>query len=95
MTIPIPMKSEQEIKDYCVTYANESGYKLNPNENFVNAIVKGLSKNATENGAAYCPCRRQTGNAEEDKAIVCPCDFHKEEIEKDGKCHCMLFFKGD
>nr|WP_269850493.1 ferredoxin-thioredoxin reductase catalytic domain-containing protein [Methanosarcina horonobensis] len=27
------------------------------------------------------------------KKIVCPCIYHKDEIEKDGNCHCELFFK--
>ena len=50
-------------------------------------------KNTKEKGFAYCPCKPLTSDSEANKKIICPCSTHKEEIEKDGHCHCYLFFK--
>jgi len=86
--------SEEELRNKAKEYAEkEPGLKLNPNDNIVNAIVMGLARNQEKYGAAYCPCRPVTGNKEEDKKIICPCIYNKDEIEKDGHCHCRLFVK--
>jgi len=74
-------------------YARENGFLLNPNRKVVEGIVKILLEREKDLGARYCPCRRVTGDKEEDKKIICPCIYHKEEIEKDGRCHCGLFVK--
>ena len=74
-------------------YAEKNGFKLNPNRETVERLVKGLLKNEKECGFRYCPCRRISGNPEEDKPKICPCQWHKEEIERDGHCFCGLFVK--
>ncbi len=74
-------------------YAESQGFKLNPDERIVGAIINGLLRNEEKNGARYCPCRMVSGNKEEDKKNICPCVYHKDEIEKDGHCHCNLFVK--
>ncbi|RLI96131.1 MAG: ferredoxin:thioredoxin reductase [Candidatus Aenigmatarchaeota archaeon] len=87
-------KSMSEVIKDCEEHAKRSGYSLNPNKKFLEAIARGLSMNEYHHGKRYCPCRPITGNREEDEKNVCPCVYHKEEIEKDGKCHCSLFFRG-
>ncbi|MBD3263108.1 ferredoxin:thioredoxin reductase [Candidatus Woesearchaeota archaeon] len=88
--------SEEEFKKQTKKYADEeSDLKLNPNQAIVDAIVKGLARNKEKYGYAYCPCRPITGDEEEDKKIICPCVYHKDEIKKDGHCHCRLFVKED
>ena len=74
-------------------YAKKNDITLNPDERVTTAIVKGLFKKEEQHGEKYCPCRAVTGNKEEDKKIICPCIYHKDEIEKDGHCHCNLFVK--
>jgi len=74
-------------------YAERNGFKLNPNREVVERLVKGLLANEERYGARYCPCRRVSGNLEEDKGKICPCQWHREEIEKDGHCFCGLFVK--
>jgi thioredoxin 1 len=74
-------------------YAEENGFKLNPNREVVERLVKGLLENEKKYGARYCPCRRVTGNLEEDKPKICPCVWHKEEIDEQGHCFCGLFWK--
>jgi len=87
------MSEEAQLKQAKEYAENEQGLKLNPNEVIVNAIAKGLARNEEKYGAAYCPCRPITGDNETDKKIICPCVYHKDEIEKDGQCHCRLFVK--
>ncbi|MCD6178141.1 thioredoxin [bacterium] len=74
-------------------YAQKNGLRLNPNKEVVERIIKGLLMNEKKYGFRYCPCRRIVGNPQEDKDKICPCKWHKEEIEKNGFCHCGLFTK--
>lgn len=83
---------EETIKSY-QEYAEKNGFKLNPDREAVEKVVKGLLTNERKHGAKYCPCRRVSGNPEEDKPKICPCQWHKEEIERDGHCFCGLFYK--
>ncbi|MFH1582448.1 MAG: thioredoxin [bacterium] len=74
-------------------YAKENGFKLNPEKEIVEKLITGILENEKKHGKKYCPCRRIVGKPEEDDLKVCPCHWHKEEIEKDGHCLCMLFVK--
>jgi ferredoxin-thioredoxin reductase catalytic chain len=74
-------------------YAESQGFQLNPDEKVVDMVMDGLIENQNKYGAAYCPCRAISGNKDEDRKNICPCVYHKEEIAKDGKCHCWLFVK--
>jgi ferredoxin-thioredoxin reductase catalytic subunit len=75
-------------------YAESQGFKLNPDEKVVTALLQGLIKNEEKYGHRYCPCRPVTGNREEDRLKVCPCFWHRAEIENTGRCHCGLFVRG-
>ncbi|MEA3344549.1 MAG: thioredoxin [Patescibacteria group bacterium] len=86
-------QSMEEIIKWYENYAEENGFKLNPDKTVVENLVKGLLANEEKHSQRYCPCRRVTGNIEEDRDKICPCKWHKEEIERDGKCYCGLFFK--
>lgn len=74
-------------------YAGQKGFQLNPSQEIVKRLVKGLLENEKKYGQRYCPCRRVSGNPEEDKPKICPCAWHRQEIEKDGHCFCGLFQK--
>ena len=76
------------IKNWAENYAKANGFKVNPDEKVINIIVEGLLKKEEKFGARYCPCRIQ--NTQEN---ICPCIYHKDEIKKDGACHCMFFVK--
>lgn len=82
-----------EIKKKYAEYAEQNGFKLNPNEKIVENIIKGLLGNEQKHGARYCPCRRVTGDKLKDAQIICPCAFHRDELEGDGHCFCRLFVK--
>ena len=84
----------EELYNAMKEYAEKNGFKLNPNEKVVAAVIKGLLAKEREYGRRYCPCRRVTGDPEKDKLIVCPCVYHKKEIKEMGHCYCGLFARG-
>ncbi|MFA5368548.1 MAG: ferredoxin-thioredoxin reductase catalytic domain-containing protein [Candidatus Paceibacterota bacterium] len=83
----------QELIQQYREYAQEKGFKLNPNEKIVEGVIKGLLLREELFGEKYCPCRKMTNDKIEDKKIICPCVYHLEEVEKDGHCYCNLFVK--
>ncbi|MFH1715603.1 MAG: ferredoxin-thioredoxin reductase catalytic domain-containing protein [Elusimicrobiota bacterium] len=86
-------REEKTIMQFAKKYSERSGYILNPDTEILNMVIKGLAKNKIKFGFQYCPCRIVEGDKEKDKDKICPCKWHKEEIERDGHCHCSLFFK--
>ena len=85
-------KLKESIKNSVKRYADKKGYTLNPDEEILESVIEGLAQNKLKYGKRYCPCRIITGDPKKDKKIICPCVYHKEEIERDGHCHCMLFY---
>ncbi len=53
----------------------------NPNKDFVEQMLKALKENSN-----YCPCR-----IEKTKDTKCMCKEFREQ--KDGWCHCGLYYK--
>jgi len=93
----IKIKSElnelkENIRNSVKRYANKKGYILNPDEEIFESVIEGLAQNRLKYGKRYCPCRIITGDPKKDKANICPCVYHEEEIERDGHCHCMLYY---
>jgi ferredoxin-thioredoxin reductase catalytic subunit len=86
MEIETLIKKSQE-------YAEKNGFRLNSNREAVERIIKGLLENEKKHGFLYCPCRRIAGEAKEDSKKICPCFWHREELEKLGRCLCGLFVK--
>ncbi len=85
-------KIQNLIKKYR-KYAKENGFKLNPNPEIVESVIKRLFENEKKYGHRYCPCRVISGNKEEDKNKICPCIWHEDEIKEKDRCHCNLFVK--
>lgn len=84
---------EEELRAWAEKYARDHGFVLNPDDKQLNIVIRGLARNIRKHGAQYCPCRLRSGETETDKKIICPCIYHKEEVEKEGSCHCNLYFK--
>jgi len=89
----IEEKEIEKIKKQFSDFAKESGFNLNPDEKTVERIIKGLLANEKKYGKKYCPCRRVIGDQKQDEEKICACIWHKDEIEKDGKCFCGLYVK--
>ena len=68
---------------------------LNPDQEVLAAVIRGLARNEQKFGERYCPCRLRSKDVEKDRAIICPCIYHRDEIAKDGHCHCQLYYRKD
>ncbi|HOX35495.1 MAG TPA: ferredoxin-thioredoxin reductase catalytic domain-containing protein [Methanoregulaceae archaeon] len=86
-------EAEEDMLKWATAYAKKHGYTLNPDEKQLGTVIRGLVRNKGKFGRPYCPCRLRSGDEEKDRAIECPCVYHKEEIAKDGSCHCRLYYK--
>ncbi|MBE2899859.1 ferredoxin:glutaredoxin reductase [Methanothermobacter thermautotrophicus] len=75
--------------------AEKSGYKLNPDREFVMELLRGMLVNRKRYGYDSCPCRLASGNPEEDRDIVCPCDYRDDDIEEYGTCYCGLYVRDE
>lgn len=97
--IPVHQFSIEElitkITAWAHKYAEKNGWVLNPDEQERTTVLHGLASNRAQFGVQYCPCRLRSGDPEKDKKIICPCIYHRDEIAKDGHCHCRLFFGKD
>jgi ferredoxin-thioredoxin reductase catalytic chain len=71
--------------------AEKNGYRLNPDEDFVKNLVRGLLKNEQRYGYRACPCRLASGIKDQDLDIVCPCDYRDADVEEHGACYCALY----
>jgi len=85
--------AKKEIREKLEKYISKSPYTFNSDEKQVDGIITGLAMKKIKAGRFYCPCRIVTGVDKEDRKKVCPCIWHRQEIEKDGTCHCRLFVK--
>ena len=85
--------AEADMLKWAKGFAQKHHWVLNPDEKHLGIVIRGLVRNKEKFGRPYCPCRLRSGDEEKDRAIECPCIYHKEEIVKDGHCHCELYFR--
>jgi ferredoxin-thioredoxin reductase catalytic subunit len=85
--------NEEELRGWLEGYAKSKGFGLNPDQEIVSSVIKGLIENEKRFGFRYCPCRVLSGDLEKDRALICPCSYHLEELRKWGHCLCKLFVK--
>jgi len=75
--------------------AEEGGYHLNPDKEFLKDLIKGLLTNEDRYGYMACPCRLASGNKSDDLDIICPCDYRDQDIVEYGACYCALYVDDD
>ena len=92
-SMPEENAEEEEMLKWAKGYAKKHGWTLNTDEKQRKTVIRGLVRNKKKFGRPYCPCRIRSGDEEKDRAIECPCVYHKDEINKDGHCHCNLYYK--
>lgn len=69
-------------------------FKLNPDQERVKSLAKGVLNNEEMRGVKFCPCRIRTKDFEKDAKLVCPCSFKMQTTWKEkGECWCSLFVK--
>ncbi len=86
-------ENEADTLKWAQGIARKNRWVLNPDENHLQTVIRGLVRNKKKFGRPYCPCRIRSGDEERDRAIECPCIYHKDEIANEGQCHCLLYYK--
>jgi len=71
--------------------AQAGGYHLNPDEEFVRDLIRGMLVNERRYGYWSCPCRLAEGKKTEDLDIICPCDYRDADLNEHGACYCALY----
>lgn len=80
----------ERLKKIC----EKKGYIFNPNQDWVDQVIRLMANNQREYGKYFCPCKQHYPvDIKED--IVCPCPTLEQEVTDDGCCHCRLFCKKD
>ncbi|GAB6281003.1 MAG: ferredoxin-thioredoxin reductase catalytic domain-containing protein [Thermovirga sp.] len=90
--------SEEEVKtlyEKLNAEAEQSGYHLNPDREFVFMLMQGLLVNQERYGYLSCPCRLASGKIEEDRDMICPCDYRDPDLDEYGACYCALYVSED
>lgn len=70
--------------------ADKKGLIFNPNQDWVDQVIRLMAKNLQEYGKYFCPCK-QHYPVDIKKDVVCPCPTLEQEIADHGCCHCRLF----
>jgi ferredoxin-thioredoxin reductase catalytic subunit len=89
--------SREEIERLCSRLDREArhgGYNLNPDEEFVKGLVRGLLINEKRYGYRACPCRLASDDKEQDMDIICPCHYRDPDLTEYGACYCALYVSG-
>jgi ferredoxin-thioredoxin reductase catalytic subunit len=75
--------------------AKTFGYILNPDPEFLQGLLEGLTKNEERYGYPSCPCRLASGKFDYDRDIFCPCDYRDPDVAQFGACYCGLYVRKD
>jgi len=87
-------KMVQDLYERLRREAQASGYHLNPDDNFVKELIRGLLANEARYGYQACPCRLASGKKDNDLDIICPCDYRDTDLARYGMCYCALYVSG-
>ena len=87
----IPAESVKSLRAELDRDAEASGYHLNADVEFTEALAEGLLVNEARFGYRSCPCRLGAGDAALDLDIVCPCDYRDADLSEWGTCYCALY----
>jgi ferredoxin-thioredoxin reductase catalytic chain len=89
------VSSLDKVRQRAEADAKTNGCFLNPDQDFLKALLEGLMKNETRYGYPSCPCRLASGNFEFDRDIFCPCDYRDPDVAEFGACYCALYVRKD
>ncbi len=85
------MKTIEQTRLFAEKVAAHQGWALNPDREFREMILEGLTANHGRYRFYHCPCRDSFGTREKDGDISCPCDYCRPDLEEYGRCFCSLF----
>lgn len=84
-------KEKRTLYEKLKAEAEQSGYHLGPDKDFVMTLMHGLLVNQERYGYLSCPCRLASGKIEEDRDMICPCDYRDPDLDEYGTCYCSLY----
>jgi ferredoxin-thioredoxin reductase catalytic chain len=87
----ITNKTPDQTRTFVTMVAQKQDWRLNPDSDFVELLVDGLTVNFNRYGYYSCPCRDADGVRDKDRDIVCPCDYCRPDQEEHGHCYCGLY----
>jgi len=91
----------KKLRNVWEKFTEKNNFILNPDNEHVDMIIKGVLKNEEKYGFKLCPCRIRYGIQEKDLELICPCNFktHTTWINppkgRKPMCWCGLFVKED
>lgn len=86
--------NEEELIAAWKRFTEKNDFMLNPDNEHVAIVAKGVLKNEGRFGLKLCPCRLRDGTRETDLKLICPCNFKSQETWRNkGMCWCGLFVK--
>jgi len=91
MSKPKKKKKIEDTKKFMEMVAKKNGWKLNPDTEFIDSLIEGLTINYNRYGYYSCPCRDADGIKDQDKDIICPCDYCIPDQKDYGHCYCGLY----
>ena len=89
----MPQKTTEDTRRFATMVAAKQGWELNPDTDFTDSLIEGLTVNWNRYGYYLCPCRDTEGSREADATVVCPCVFSKDDISDFGHCFCALYLR--
>ena len=84
-------KTAEDTRNFMKMVASKQNWKLNEDEELIDILVEGLTKNFNRYGYYSCPCRDADGIKDIDKDIICPCDYCRPDQDEFGHCYCGLY----
>jgi len=86
-------KSLKDTKTFAEMVTVKQSWELNPDAEFTDSLLEGLTVNWNRYGYYLCPCRDTEGSREADADLLCPCSYAKPDIAEFGHCYCALYLK--
>jgi ferredoxin-thioredoxin reductase catalytic chain len=84
-------KTAADTRLFALMVARKQGWVLNPEADFLDGLLEGLTLNRKRYGYFLCPCRDTEGSREGDAALICPCAYSWKDVEERGHCYCALY----
>ncbi len=89
------IKTGDDTRRFVLMVSAKQGWRLHPDEDFLDMLIDGLTKNYNRYGYYACPCRAADGVREKDRDIICPCEYCLPDQAEYGHCYCGLYLTPD
>ena len=86
-------KTADDTRKFATMVASKQGWEINPDAEFTDVLIEGLTTNWNRYGYFLCPCRDSDGSREADARVICPCEFSWSDIDEHGHCFCALYLR--